>query len=279
MPVAAAAIPLAGKLLPFLAKAGSAKALPWMIRGGMVAGGAAPGLMRGDLGQAFQGGALGGLGSLGVTGPLSGLATKGAGSVAGAIGRSGIGAQQGLSLSGNLARQQLGAGIAAGGLGLGAGLLSGRTAAGVGGAAKSVGGGALGAGASQLAREGNLVPMSALPQGYRPDVNSMVRGPEGNWWYQMDPSGVAQGNRMGRLLDAQVNASNINTLGNALFGQTERIGQAEFERQAAATQLASNIQQARQMALNSQEAGLRMGMDAGQNMAQAMQNRQNFRYF
>ena len=275
----AAAIPLAGKLLPFLAKAGSAKALPWMIRGGMVAGGAAPGLMRGDLGQAFQGGALGGLGSLGVTGPLSGLATRGAGSVAGAIGRSGIGAQQGLSLSGNLARQQLGSAIAAGGLGLGAGLVSGRTAAGVGGAAKSAGGGLLGAGASQLAREGNLVPMSALPQGYRPDVNSMVRGPEGNWWYQMDPSGVAQGNRMGRLLDAQVNASNINTLGNALFGQTERIGQAEFERQAAAEQLASNIQQARKMALNSQEAGLRMGMDAGQNMAQAMQNRQNFRYF
>ena len=275
----AAAIPLAGKLLPFLAKAGSAKALPWMIRGGMVAGGAAPGLMRGDLGQAFQGGALGGLGSLGVTGPLSGLATRGAGSVAGAIGRSGIGAQQGLSLSGNLARQQLGSAIAAGGLGLGAGLVSGRTAAGVGGAAKSAGGGLLGAGASQLSKEGNLVPMSALPQGYRPDVNSMVRGPEGNWWYQMDPSGVAQGNRMGRLLDAQVNASNINTLGNALFGQTERIGQAEFERQAAAEQLASNIQQARKMALNSQEAGLRMGMDAGQNMAQAMQNRQNFRYF
>ena len=275
----AAAIPLAGKLLPFLAKAGSAKALPWMIRGGMVAGGAAPGLMRGDLGQAFQGGALGGLGSLGVTGPLSGLATRGAGSVAGAIGRSGIGAQQGLSLSGNLARQQLGSAIAAGGLGLGAGLVSGRTAAGVGGAAKSAGGGLLGAGASQLSKEGNLVPMSALPQGYRPDVNSMVRGPEGNWWYQMDPSGVAQGNRMGRLLDAQVNASNINTLGNALFDQTERIGQAEFERQAAAEQLASNIQQARKMALNSQEAGLRMGMDAGQNMAQAMQNRQNFRYF
>ena len=275
----AAAIPLAGKLLPFLAKAGSAKALPWMIRGGMVAGGAAPGLMRGDLGQAFQGGALGGLGSLGVTGPLSGLATRGAGSVAGAIGRSGIGAQQGLSLSGNLARQQLGSAIAAGGLGLGAGLVSGRTAAGVGGAAKSAGGGLLGAGASQLSKEGNLVPMSALPQGYRPDVNSMVRGPEGNWWYQMDPSDVAQGNRMGRLLDAQVNASNLNTLGNAMFGQTERIGKAEFERQAAATQLASNIQHARQMALNSQEAGLRMGMDAGQNMAQAMQNRQNFRYF
>ena len=140
-------------------------------------------------------------------------------------------------------------------------------------------GNVIGAGVQNLQNEGNLIPMSALPPGYTPDANNMVRGPQGNWWYQYNPGGVAMGNRLGRQLDAQTDASNINTLGNALYGQTERVARAEFERQAAATQLASNIQQARQMALNSQEAGLRMGIDTNQNMAQAMSNRGNFRYF
>jgi hypothetical protein len=146
-------------------------------------------------------------------------------------------------------------------------------------ASMGVGGNVVGAGAQSMQRQGNLVPMSALPQGFRPDDNKMVQGPQGNWWYQMDPGGQAMGNRLGRQLDARTDASNINTLGNALYGQTERVARSEFERQAAATQLASNINQARQMALNSQEAGLRMGIDANQNMAQAMGNRSNFRYF
>jgi hypothetical protein len=275
--------------------------LPQLIGGGI---GAVQGGMQGGLKGALLGGALGaavpwGAGALGTrlagtalgaklgAGVAKGL-TAGSGKLWGAasgLGREGLQglgrttAAQAAQMMNAGARTTLGpqglGGLAATGyLGLGAPGIGSLTNTITGGA-----GGALGAGASQLAREGNLVPMSALPKGYQPDVNSMVRGPEGNWWYQMDPSGVAQGNRMGRLLDSQVNASNINTLGNAMFGQTERIGKAEFERQAAATQLASNIQQARQMALNSQEAGLRMGIDAGQNVAHAMQNRQNFRYF
>ena len=275
--------------------------LPQQIGGGI---GAVQGGMQGGLKGALLGGALGaavpwGAGALGsrlagtalgakLGKTVAGGLTAGSGKLWGAasgLGREGVQglgrttAAQAAQMMNAGARTTLGpqglGGLAATGyLGLGAPGIGSLTNTITGGA-----GGALGAGASQLAREGNLVPMSALPKGYQPDVNSMVRGPEGNWWYQMDPSGVAQGNRMGRLLDAQVNASNLNTLGNAMFGQTERIGKAEFERQAAATQLESNIKQARQMALNSQEAGLRMGIDAGQNMAQAMQNRQNFRYF
>ena len=126
--------------------------------------------------------------------------------------------------------------------------------------------------------QGNLVPLSSLPAGYQPDTNSMVRGPEGNWWYQMNPGGVAEGNRLGRMRDAQTDASNINTIGNALYGQTERVARSEFERQAAASQLKANIEQAKAMALNSQTAGLQIGMDAGQGMANAMSNRSNFRY-
>lgn len=155
----------------------------------------------------------------------------------------------------------------------------GASAGGVARGAQNVAGNVLGSGAGALQGQGNLVPMSSLPPGFRPDDNKMVQGPQGNWWYQLDPGGQAMGNRLGRQLDAKTDASNINVIGNALYGQTERLARSEFERQAAATQLASNINQARQMALNSQEAGLRMGIDAGSNMAQAMANRSNFRYF
>ena len=94
----------------------------------------------------------------------------------------------------------------------------------------------------------------------------------------MNPGGVAEGNRLGRMRDAQTDASNINTIGNALYGQTERVAKSEFERQAAAKQLAANVEQAKAMALNSQTAGLQIGMDAGRGMADAMSNRSNFRY-
>ena len=43
------AIPLAGSLLPFLLKAGSAAKLPLLLRTAGVVGGATPSLLRGDL--------------------------------------------------------------------------------------------------------------------------------------------------------------------------------------------------------------------------------------
>ena len=61
--------------------------------------------------------------------------------------------------------------------------------------------------------------------------------------------------------------------------QTERKERANFERQAAAEQLAANIEQAKKMALTSQEGGIRMGMDANKAVAEAMSNRGNFNYF
>ena len=64
---------LAGKLLPFLAKAGSAAKLPMVLRTAGILGGAAPGLMRGDLGSAVTGGALGAVGTLGMGGAAKGL--------------------------------------------------------------------------------------------------------------------------------------------------------------------------------------------------------------
>ena len=75
---APAAVGLAGKLLPFLVKAGSAAKLPMVLRTAGVLGGAAPGLMRGDLGSAVTGGALGGLTTLGLGGVTKGAQLAGA---------------------------------------------------------------------------------------------------------------------------------------------------------------------------------------------------------
>ena len=274
--------------------------LPQIIGGGL---GAIQGGMQGGLKGALLGGALGAAvpwagGALGTriagtalgaklgTG-ASGLLRGGAGKVARGV--SGLG-QTGLQGATRATGEQLaslmrsGAGQAVGTQGLGglatAGYL-GLGMPGLGSVTNTITGGAgnvLGSGAKALQGQGNLVPMSALPANYQPNANNMVRGPEGNWWYQMDPGGVAEGNRVGRMRDAQTDASNINTIGNALYGQTERVARSEFERQAAASQLKANIEQAKAMALNSQTAGLQIGMDAGQGMANAMSNRSNFRY-
>ena len=79
--VAAAAIPLAGKLLPFLLKAGSAAKLPAVLRTAGIVGGATPSLLRGDLGGALLGGGLGALGTAGF-----GKTLTGAGAALGATG-------------------------------------------------------------------------------------------------------------------------------------------------------------------------------------------------
>ena len=47
---------MAGSLLPFLIKAGSASKLPLLLRAAGIAGGATPSLLRGDLGGALVGG-------------------------------------------------------------------------------------------------------------------------------------------------------------------------------------------------------------------------------
>jgi hypothetical protein len=118
-------------------------------------------------------------------------------------------------------------------------------------------------------------PLGGLPPG---TINRMI-GPDGGIWYQLAPGGPASAQRIGRVLGAQADASVINTLGNALYGQTERVAKAELERQAAAEQLKANIDMAKQMSLNSQVAGLNIAQNASQSMGDAMSQRNMFRYF
>ena len=65
---------MAGMFLPALAKVGAAK-LPLLLRAAGITAGAAPSLMRGDLGGAVIGGTLGGLGTLGL-GSAAGMGGK-----------------------------------------------------------------------------------------------------------------------------------------------------------------------------------------------------------
>ena len=116
---APAAIGLAGKLLPFLVKAGSAAKLPLVLRTAGVVGGAAPGLMRGDLGSAVTGGALGGLTTLGLGGVTKGAQLAGARGVMKGLAKAGGAPLQVQGALTNLARTAapVGIGLAAGRLG------------------------------------------------------------------------------------------------------------------------------------------------------------------
>ena len=138
-------------------------------------------------------------------------------------------------------------------------------------------GGAIAAGrltGSPNVTSGDVLGSGNLP----PGTTARMIGPEGGVWYQLDPQGLPAGNRLGRQLGAMTDANVLNTLGNALYGQTERVAKSELARQVAGEQIKANIEQAKKMALESQGAGLRMGIDAANNMASAMANRSNFRY-
>ena len=69
------AVQMAGMFLPALAKVGAAK-LPLLLRAAGITAGAAPSLMRGDLGGAVVGGGLGALGTLGLGSAANGNKTS-----------------------------------------------------------------------------------------------------------------------------------------------------------------------------------------------------------
>ena len=236
-------------------------------------GGAIPGLRRGNLGEAALGSGMGALGGWGTMGGL-GSATKAGMRYAG-----GKGAQQ---LLGNVGMtgitpqvmpQLAGAGIPlAGAAGL-YGVSGGLSGAGAQGASAG-----LGLTAQELNQNPGVGPMGNPLGGIPPQMLGRAMGPEGNIMSQLDPTGTYSGNRFGRVLGAQTDANVMNILGNTLYGQTERVAKSEMARQAAAAQLKANIEQAKQMAINSQVAGLNVGQQAAADMGTAMSNRSLYRY-
>ncbi len=270
--------------LPAALPAIGSAALKWLPAVGAV-GGAVPGLMEGNLGKAALGSGMGAIGGYGTMGGL-GAATKAGMRYAGGMGAQnllgtaigqvgGLGAQK--AAMGALTPQALTtlarAGIplagAAGIYGLSGGLS---------GPASQGAAAGFGIGAQGLNRNPGVGPMGNPLGGIPPQMLGRVMGPEGNIMHQLDPTGVYSGNRFGRVLGAKTDANVMNVLGDALYGQTERVAKSELARQAAAYQLKANVDQARQMALNSQAAGLNIGQQAAADMGQAMSNRSMFRY-
>jgi hypothetical protein len=221
----------------------------------------------GGLGNRLKGGLFGGL--VGAT-PLPGQNW--------AMAKSGA-ALTGLGMTPHLAQNVAQIGVPLAGIGLlsrqGGGDVTPSVASGAG----NVIGGGGGIAAGRLTGSPNINSGDVLGSGnLPPGTTARMIGPQGGVWYQLDPQGLPAGDRLGRQLGAITDANVLNTLGNALYGQTERVAKSELARQAAAEQLKANIDMAKRMSLNSQEAGLRVGMDAGKSMADAMSNRNNFRY-
>jgi len=133
---------------------------------------------------------------------------------------------------------------------------------------------------NQLSGRGNPNSGDVLgSQNLPPGTIDRMTGPEGNYWYRLDPAGVPFGDRLNRQLDASANANVMNILGDTGFAQTERLQKADLARQAAAKQLKENIEMARTMSQNSQTSGLNMAENMNRAVATAMQNRNNFNYF
>ena len=88
------AVPLAGMFLPALAKVGAVK-LPLLLRAAGITAGAAPGLLRGDLGAAVTGGALGGVGTYSMPGAEADAGPGEGSGVGGLIGGAGAGGAAG----------------------------------------------------------------------------------------------------------------------------------------------------------------------------------------
>ena len=134
--------------------------------------------------------------------------------------------------------------------------------------------------AGQLTGRGNPNSGDVLGSGnLPPGTIARMTGPEGNYWYRLDPAGVPFGDRLGRQLDARANANVMNILGDTTYAQTERKEKSDLARQAAAKQLKENIEMARTMSEASQASGFNMAEASNEAVANAMANRNNFRYF
>ena len=265
---APAAVGLAGKLLPFLVKAGSAAKLPLVLRTAGVVGGAAPGLMRGDLGSAITGGALGGLSTVGLGGAVGGLGTKAAGAAASQIGKTGIGAVKGMGLAGNLKAQELAAAAVKAGVPVAAGLGIGRLAGGgLGGGSNVARGGAGLLGYGSVRGENMAAGGVPLPPGMGQYGGT---SPIGDPLNVLSPLGLDAGRRLRTIKDAEALRDAQNILLPTVRKYSEQAKRDEFARNMAAAGIKTNIALNAQLAGAMQQAGLQMGTTAAEQAGQAI---------
>ena len=265
---APAAVGLAGKLLPFLVKAGSAAKLPMVLRTAGVLGGAAPGLMRGDLGSAITGGALGGLSTVGLGGAVGGLGTKAAGAAASQIGKTGIGAVKGMGLAGNLKAQELAAAAVKAGVPVAAGLGIGRLAGGgLGGGSNVARGGAGLLGYGSVRGENMAAGGVPLPPGMGQYGGT---SPIGDPLNVLSPLGLDAGRRLRTVKDAEALRDAQNILLPTVRKYAEQAKRDEFARNMAAAGIKTNIALNAELTKAMQQAGLQMGATAAEQAGAAI---------
>ena len=259
---------LAGKLLPFLVKAGSAAKLPMVLRTAGVLGGAAPGLMRGDLGSAITGGALGGLSTVGLGGAVGGLGTKAAGAAASQIGKTGIGAVKGMGLAGNLKAQELAAAAVKAGVPVAAGLGIGRLAGGgLGGGSNVARGGAGLLGYGSVRGENMAAGGVPLPPGMGQYGGT---SPIGDPLNVLSPLGLDAGRRLRTVKDAEALRDAQNILLPTVRKYAEQAKRDEFARNMAAAGIKTNIALNAELTKAMQQAGLQMGATAAEQAGAAI---------
>ena len=267
---------MAGKLLPFLLKAGSASKLPLLLRTAGVVGGATPSLLRGDLGGALLGGGLGAVGTIGMANTVGRLGTGAAGLAAKGVGATGLGAMKGLGLGGNLAAQELvGAGVKAGApivAGLGLGRLAGGIGTGATGAGGNVGKAALGlAGYGTVGGEG--MSGRPIPPGMGPYGNI---GLQGNPIDVINPLGLDAGRRLRTVKDAEALRDAQNIVLPTVRKFAEQAKRDEFSRDMAAKGIDTNLKLGAELAAAQQRAALDLGTTASRQAGEALTGR--FRY-
>ena len=252
---------LAGKLMPLLAKVGAVK-LPLLLRGAGIAAGAAPGIARGNLGQALVGGGLGALGTAGLGGVTTGLAGKAGLQAARMAGQKGFGA----TAAGILGRAAVPVGIGA--------LAGGSTASLLGGGAGNVGKGALSLGGYGLTGgEGMGAGGTPLPPGMGP--YGMI-SPMGDPLSVLSPLGLDAGRRLRSVKDAETLRDATNILLPTVRKFSEQAKRDDFARDMASAGIKQNILTNAALTENMQRAGLNMGMNAANQAGAALTARYNY---
>ena len=253
---------MAGMFLPALAKVGSAK-LPLLLRAAGITAGAAPSLMRGDLGGAVVGGGLGALGTLGL-GSAASMATKPA-----LRGLFAAGTKAGLT-PGNIATLQ---GVAQAGIPLGIGALAGGSASNLlGRPARNIAGGAAGlAGYGTIGNEGlGGVP---LPPGMGPYGNV---GPTGLPLDVLSPLGVEAGQRLRTQKDAESLRDATNIVLPTLRKFSEQAKKDDFARSIAGRGIAQNIATNALLTQGMAQATRNLGTTAAEQAGSALTQQYNY---
>ena len=253
------AIPLAGMFMPALSKVGALN-LPLLLRAAGVTAGAAPSLMRGDLGGALLGGGLGALGTTGLGNTAANLGTKAGMKAAQMAGGEGLKA----TAAGILGRAAvpLGLGAAAGGFTSGIG----------GGPARNVAGGAAGlAGYGSVGNEGmGGVP---LPLGMGPYGTV---GPTGLPLDVLSPLGLDAGRRLRTQKDAEALRDATNIVLPTIRKFSEQAKKDDFARSMASRGIAQNIATNAALTQGRAAATRQLGTTAAQQAGNALTTQYNY---